>query len=211
MVPFIICFGCLQNTPTIRCCGHCGSLFRPVTSTRPRVAASYRGVFSRLNQLLERSHQLATVERHSAELNSLVEYCSAYLDIAAVPAHPVHIVAYLMHADSKGRTVVHEPAYPAARPDAVTHGNVCLASCPTRLKPQGQLGAGKTERPASRRRQAGSNGQWTGGHRPTENPVRPLETGGGGDVGTCMSSQPTRNSLLQESLAACVHDALTHS
>jgi hypothetical protein len=134
------------------------------------VAATYRSVFSRLNQLLERSHQLGTVERHSAELNSLAEYCSAHLDIAAVQAHPVHIVAYLMHADSNGRTVVHEPTCPAARPDAVTHGNVCLGSCPTRLKGSSvrvklsALRAGFDE--------LGATEQWTGGHRPTENPAR---------------------------------------
>ena len=168
VVPFTFCFDCLQNTPAMRCCCHCGNLLRAVTSTKPQVQATYQSTYSRLTELLERSNQRATVERHSAELDNFETFCATHLDIRAVVAHPIHVVAYLMHSDSNGRTVVHDQSCPAARPDS--QGTACAGTCPTRLK--GSSVRVKLSALRAAFDELGATKAWRGGHRPSENPAR---------------------------------------
>jgi integrase len=168
VVEFIWCLGCHQAAPLMALCGHCGSPLASSLAPTARALAANREVMYRFDQVMQRSHQTDTRDRHATQLNNLAQYCRLNYGLGVGSATPHMVVGYLISLDKSGRTVVHEPRCPAGRENSVVAD--CIGGCPRRAK------ANTVRVNLSALRMAlddlqGST-RWVAGLYPGENPAR---------------------------------------
>ena len=105
-LPMQYCASCIKHTAAFVYCMYCSAPLRTATVSA-EARKSHADTIARFDELMVAGRKMATLKAHKAAWVAFSKFMLRVYQAPAIQATPVHVVAWLVSQDSKGRTVVH--------------------------------------------------------------------------------------------------------